>query len=376
MARKFGKTNHVKIDPLAYNIALLGEPKIGKTTLIYEVVKKLAGDDGYIFLEMGKEDGASAIEGIVYENVPDWDYFEEIVDDIVDNKESDYPDLKVAVIDTYDGFIDIAEPETIRRSNKANQGKKDFKKANTINEAWGGFQKGQQKCLEMMLDALWRLKSVGVSFIVIGHVKQKDKTDIWTGETYSILTNDVEQRYFTGLMKKLHVCGLAYKDRTVETVKTGKKNIVTGKEETKNIVKGENRRINFRDTNYVADNGGRFANIIEEIEFGADNFINAITDAIKAEQAKSGVSFEEAQKKEAKEKEKAKKLVAEKEKEEKTKKLTEDGRKKIIEYVMNNKGNPEALAKVTNLTSKWGVNPVVEGSMTLDQVKEVLKAIK
>ena len=30
MARKFGKKNEVKIDPLKYNICLLGEPKIGK----------------------------------------------------------------------------------------------------------------------------------------------------------------------------------------------------------------------------------------------------------------------------------------------------------------------------------------------------------
>jgi AAA+ ATPase superfamily predicted ATPase len=68
----FGKRNHVKLDPLAYNICLLGESKIGKTTLIYEVCRKLAGDDGYIFAEIGLERGADAIEGINYINCPEW----------------------------------------------------------------------------------------------------------------------------------------------------------------------------------------------------------------------------------------------------------------------------------------------------------------
>ena len=64
----FGKRNHVKLDPLAYNILLLGESKIGKTTLIKEVCEKLAGEDGYLFLEIGQERGADAIENINYIN--------------------------------------------------------------------------------------------------------------------------------------------------------------------------------------------------------------------------------------------------------------------------------------------------------------------
>ena len=31
MARKFGKKNHVKVDPFNYSLMMLGEPKIGKT---------------------------------------------------------------------------------------------------------------------------------------------------------------------------------------------------------------------------------------------------------------------------------------------------------------------------------------------------------
>ena len=63
----YGIKNVVKIDPLAYNIVLIGESGIGKTTIIKEMCEKLTGsNDGYLFLECGKEDGADAIQGINY----------------------------------------------------------------------------------------------------------------------------------------------------------------------------------------------------------------------------------------------------------------------------------------------------------------------
>ena len=126
MARKFGKKNEVKIDPLKYNICLLGEPKIGKTTLIKEVCEKLAGEDGYIFLEMNGEAGADAIEGIVYEDCDEWADVEDVVEDIIENKTTDYADLKAIVVDTYDGWIKLAEQEAIRLWNKDHMEKRQI----------------------------------------------------------------------------------------------------------------------------------------------------------------------------------------------------------------------------------------------------------
>ena len=83
---KFGKKNKVSLNPLDANICLLGLPKIGKTTIMKEVAEKLVGEDGYLFLEMYRENGAKYIEDIVYEDVPDWDTFVEIIDDIISNK--------------------------------------------------------------------------------------------------------------------------------------------------------------------------------------------------------------------------------------------------------------------------------------------------
>ena len=65
MARKFGKKVEIKLSPLDYNLGLLGESGIGKSTIIKEMCDKLVGENGYLALDVGKEDGHDAISGIV-----------------------------------------------------------------------------------------------------------------------------------------------------------------------------------------------------------------------------------------------------------------------------------------------------------------------
>ena len=196
--RKFGKRNEINLNPLAYNFCLLGEPKIGKTTLIKEYCEKLVGSDGYMFIELAGEAGADAIDGIIYEDADEWDDFEEIIDDIIDNRTTDYKDLRVICIDTYDGLINLAEDEAIRIWNIKNPDKR----SDTIDGVWNGFQKGQKKAFELMFDVIVKLRKVGISTIIIGHVKNKELTDIASGATYQTLTSDVEKIYFTLLKKK------------------------------------------------------------------------------------------------------------------------------------------------------------------------------
>lgn len=148
----------------------------------------------------------------------------------------------------------------------------------------------------MVLDKLWELKDVGVSFIAIGHTKKKDIEDPMTGETYSILTTNMSNRYFNALKTKLHILGVAYVDREIVQQKTGKKNVVTKQEEIKGKVMNESRRIAFRDDNYSIDAKSRFADIVDNIPMDSDAFIKAITDAIMAEHAKGDKTVEESQK--------------------------------------------------------------------------------
>lgn len=372
---KFGKRNVLSVNPLDYNICILGEPKWGKTTLIKEYLEKLAGINGYIMLEMNGERGTDAIANAVYENVDSWDVYDEIIEDIVDNKVSDYPELKGIAIDTYDGLIKLAEQEAIRLWNSSNPDKR----ANSIDAAWNGFQKGQAKAFDLMFESFNRLRSVGVSVVIIGHVKNRDLTDIASGETYTTLTSDVEKVYFNLLKKKMHVIGLGYYDRTIKTEKTGKKNVVTHKDITVNRLVGEERRIAFRDDNHAIDCGSRFANIIDDIPCNVDAFIDAITNAIKAEQSKSGTTYEQAKKDQEEAEKEREKQIAEAEEKRKQDKIFEDIMNQIKTYVKNNaKDNMDSVREILKFSKGLGYdNPTAITKLEdAEQVLDYINNIK
>lgn len=295
MARRIGKKNSISINPLDYNITLLGESGIGKTTISMQVCEKLVGEDGYIHFDIGREAGALAIEGIMSEHIKDFTELREAVDEIIEYRDSDYKDLKVIMFDTLDELILLAEAESLRLYNK-----KSDKKADTIDGAWGGFQKGQAKAMEMILDIISDLRDVGISSFIIGHVKRSDIIDSITQETYSKLTADTTQKYFNAIKNKQHFVGLAYIDREIVKEKTGRKDIVKKTDITINRAVSESRVISFRDDTYSIDSKSRFANIIDKIPFNADDFIKAMTDAIMAEKTKNGTSVEEAKKEQMK----------------------------------------------------------------------------
>lgn len=374
---KFGRKNEIKINPLAYNFMLIGESGIGKTTIIKEYCEKLAGPDGYMFLETGKEDGQDAIEGINYITCDEWDGdynetlntmgFATFIDDVVENKASDWPDLKVVVIDTLDELFSIAEPEVIRMHNKENPNKR----VKSIKAAFGGFMAGEDKAIEIVEEKLWSLKKVGVSFVIIGHTKNRNQTDPITGEDYMQLTTNMPQRYFNALKTKVHFLGVASIDREIVKEKTGKKNVVTGQIETKGVVKGETRRITFRDDNYVVDSKSRFADIVPEITFDSDALIQALTDAIKSEQSKSGVSFDTAKKKQAKQEKELEKRVAEKEEQAKSQAAVDEVVAQIVDFFTENKSDIAKIKPVLTAVKNLGY----DNPKSIDNVEDANKIL-
>ena len=334
--------------------------------------EKLTGsNDGYLFLECGKEDGADAIQGINYINCREWsaDYdeiensigFEDVVDDIIDNKTTEYPLLRTVVIDTYDQLIDIAKAEVIEMHNRENPDKP----VKSIKAAFGGYMAGEDKAVDMVLEKLWNLKRVGVSFIIIGHVKRRDQEDMFTDQKYRLLTTNMSIRDFNAIKTKLHFLGVASIDREIVQQKTGKKDN-KGNEKMKGVVAKESRKITFRDDSYCIDSKSRFADIVPEIEFTPDALIKAITDAIKAEQSKSGKTFE--QSKAEQELETAKKLkeVAKAEQVKKETKKLEDVVTQITDYIKNNKSDMDKIKPIIAKTKELGY----ENPTTISKVED------
>lgn len=372
----YGKKNVIKIDPLSYNIGLIGESGIGKTTIIKEMCEKLVGEDGYRFLECGKEDGADGIDGINYLNCPEWsmDYdeytnsigFEDFVDDVVEHKSTEYPDLKTVVIDTYDQLIEIAKPEVIRMHNAEHPGKP----VKSIKAAFGGYMSGEDKATEIVLDKLWELKSVGVHFIIIGHVKQRQQEDVVTGQTYTSLTTNMSMRDFNAIKTKLHFLGVASIDREIVQEKTGKKD-----DKKKDIMKGviakESRKITFRDDSYSIDSKSRFADIVPECDFNVDSLIQALTDAIKAEASKGKKSIAELKKEQDAASEKRAEQIAAVEESNKKEKELNEIKAKIKDFCIANKGKAAVLKPLLALAKEKGYeNPMAVDD--IDVAKEIL----
>ena len=280
MARKFGNRKKISKNVNDFMIGIMGPSGWGKTTLMYEACEKLFGPDGYVIADMGDEDGTAAINDVAAEQLPTWKKFKEMVDDIIKNRDTDYADVKVVILDTLDAAFEKAEEFVVKSWNQENMGQQGFKPASSINSVDGGFGKGLDRTIETVKKEINRLAKVGIKVWWTAHVKEKDQTDLFTGTNYTTLTANMFMKYFNSIKNISHIIGFGYFDRTVEKQEVGEANAVTKKKKTRNAVMGETRKIKFRDDSMIADAKSRFATIIDEITLDTDEFIKAITDAI------------------------------------------------------------------------------------------------
>jgi hypothetical protein len=280
---KFGKKVVVSKDMNDFMIGVMAPSGFGKSTLMYKVCDKLFGDEGYLLCDMGDENGVAAINGVVAEKVPTWKKFKEIVDDIVKNKNTDYANLKVIILDTLDAAFEVAEEFAVKAWNAENMGQQGFKPAMSINSVDGGFGRGLDRVIDLVKKEINRLDKVGVRCWWTAHVKEKDQLDLFTGSNYTTLTANMPMKYFNSIRNISHVIGFGYFNRSIEKQEIGEANPVTKKKKTRDAVVDESRRMKFRDSSMIADAKSRFSNIVEEITLDENEFITAIMDAIAAE---------------------------------------------------------------------------------------------
>ena len=177
------------------------------------------------------------------------------------------------------------------------------------------------------------------------------------------------QRYFNAIKTKLDILGVAYIDRDIVKEKIEGRKDIKGNAITRNIVTGESRKIAFRSDDYNLDSKCRFPQIQSVIDLDADEFIKAITDAIKAEQAKSGKSFEqsEAEQKAAEEKRMAE--IAAAEEKNKAAKEVKEVIDKIMDFIKENKSNMSVVKPILTKCKELGVANPAE----IDNLEDAMK---
>lgn len=364
------KKNIVRPNIFDYNIAVFGSKGVGKTTLAYNVCRKTVGDD-YVIFNCGKEDGVKALPDANYYDCPTWEEFSEVIDEIVDERttDEDYKKLKVVVLDTIDEIFNMAENFVIKLSNRKNP----QKKATTINEAFSGFGAGLKKTEELVLDALWRLKSVGISIFVIGHVKNKTMTDVVNDCEYEIITSNLSNRYFDNIANKMDVIGICYVDRDVITEKTHRKDI-KGRTIEKNVIANEARKICFRSDDYVADCKSRFPTIASTIDMDSDMFIETIESAIQNLIDNSSMSKKDIEKHyDGVHKEEQKRLADEAENKKRQKEL-DDTINNIVMFFTDNRDNRDILKPIMKAIKDMGYTSPKEID-NIDDADKIMKLI-
>ena len=279
----YGKKNAISTDLSRIIFGLLGESGVGKSTTLYHMAETLFGEDGYILLDMGSEFGSEYIEGVVAEQVETYKKFLDVTNDIIKNKEKDYPNLKVVICDTLDALFEIGEPYLVKLYTQEHMGEKGFVAPKTINGVEGGFGRGMDRLIDMVVDQIVKLRRVGVGFWYSGHVKRRSSDDVFSGETYDQLTTNMTQRYFNAIKNKTHALGIAYIDRTLIQQEIGDENPVTHKKKVVNKITSESRKVKFRDDSYTADSKSRLKYIIDEVNLDENEIIKALKDAIAEE---------------------------------------------------------------------------------------------
>ena len=186
MARQY-KTNEVKVDLASYRHYWRGQKKVGKTTLFYQLMIALYGDPSYgLELSIGNERGFKAIDGMVYDEAPDWETLTEIVDDLVENKADN--NFKFICFDTTDELIEVAKKEVVRLDYRQTGEKHPF------NGCFGGYGQPRQQ-VQILIDTLMtRLEDAGYGIIWIGHTKYKDVKEK-NGDSYQLLTSNLSSDF-------------------------------------------------------------------------------------------------------------------------------------------------------------------------------------
>lgn len=281
MARKYGHTYRLSKNFEDYSYIINGIGGIGKTTMIYEIGKLITGsNEGTFIITCGVENKPKHIDDAFGDVAPDFKTFTDIVKELCENK-AEYPYTKFIGLDSMDEFARITENYVVAEWNKTC----DINdRAKSISQAYKGFQKGESRACDLMLQQIMKLQNAGYSLLLVGHTKTKLKEDVITKIQFEQLTCNLDNKYYNALKDKVNLVAMCYTENLVDNVEE-KKNAFTKKMNKIGQLTDRKRVMVFADTENAVDCKSHFPYITAKVDFGAENFIKAVRDALE-EQSK------------------------------------------------------------------------------------------
>ena len=346
------KTNKVKCDIGSYIHYWRGIKKVCKTTLFYNLVKAQYGDlNKGLLISIGDEIGYQALDDLVYAEAPTWADLVEIVDELVENKSDN--EFEVVGLDTADEMIKLAKEEVKRLHKKAKGSAAEF------NACFGGYGAPRDKVNELIDDILAKIRKAGYGIVIIGHTKIRDVKEK-NGDEYQQLTSNLSADY-DGIF--------ANKADIVMTIAV-EKNIDENKH-----VQGTTRYMWFRTDGFV-DAGGRFSEMPERVEYGAENYIEAFEEGVK--KAINGkVSDAEIKKRKSAEV-KARKEKAEEFAEEETKNKVDVSKNEDLIDTIKTKfpdADDDTKAKVKDIMAEYNIPNFKDTSVSTKGLEEIVSIL-
>ena len=276
MARKFGKINKMSEKFEDYSYIINGVGGIGKTTLVYDIGKIITGsDEGTFIITCGGENKPKHIPGAFGDVAPDFKTFCAIVKELCDNKE-EYPNTRFVAIDSLDEYARITENFVVSEWNS----QCDInERAKSIAQAYKGFQKGENRACDLMIQQIIKLQNAGYSILEIGHTKTKLKEDVITKIQFEQLTCNLDNKYYNALKDKVNLVAMCYWENLVENIEE-KKNAFTKKMNKVGELTDRKRVMVFADNDNAIDTKTHFEYITSKIDLSAEGFIKAVEEAI------------------------------------------------------------------------------------------------
>jgi len=261
-----------------YSYIINGVGGIGKTTLAYELGKITTGSNkGTFVLTIGEENIPDHIDGLYGDVVSSFPALMKYVQELSRNRNTECSETKFICIDSLDELFRIAENYVVTEYNSTPKGKDN--PAKSISAAYGGFQKGENRVVDLVIRLYGTLKKAGYKMIFIGHTKVKNETDALTGVVYEKLTCNIDNKYYNAIKDKVNLVATCYNEKEIINIKE-EKNAFSKKMQNKGKLVGTKRVIIFRDNDNAVDTKTHFPHIVNKIDFSAEGFVKAVEDAL------------------------------------------------------------------------------------------------
>lgn len=283
MAFKKPSVKKVKTTIESAQLYIRSERKWGKSTLFRNMVLAKYGDpERGMLIGCGHEEGYGFLDQLNSTQVETYEELFELVDWLIKEKGHEH-NIEMVAFDVVDEIIPMMEARTVKMSIK-----ETGKPCKTINEAFGGFHKGQKRTSEEIKNLMSKLKKAGIGVTAISHTKTKTIKPQGTAteeEGYMTFTSTLEATYES-------VFGDIF-----DIVVTG----VIEREVDNKLLKSANRYLYFRGDGYV-EAGGRLAgeSIVDKMLFEgksdyelAKEFIEIVEDAMRKSTLAPAISKEE-----------------------------------------------------------------------------------